>query len=83
MGKTSKKEKRGRPAVVPTAWESLKKFFKDVYREIHPASGRVSWPSWESVQISTVMVIASTIILAVYIMLCDMVLRYLYRMVMG
>ena len=59
------------------------KFLGDVWREVHPRTGRVTWPSFKSVKVSTMVVIFSSIFLGVYIALCDLVCRYLYQFIMG
>ena len=60
--------------------ESLKglwKFFQDVWRECHPQKGRVTWPTLKAIRVSTIVVIISSVILSVYILVCDQVLRSL------
>lgn len=59
------------------------KFLGDVWREVHPRTGRVTWPSFKSVKVSTMVVIFSSVLLGVYIFLCDLVVRKLYAVVMG
>jgi preprotein translocase SecE subunit len=51
------------------------KFLQDVWREIHPKKGRVTWPTMKSIRVSTVVVVASSILLSVYITMCDALLR--------
>ena len=53
------------------------KFLQDVWREIHPQKGRVTWPTMKAVRTSTLVVIASSVILSAYISLCDGALRLL------
>jgi preprotein translocase SecE subunit len=59
------------------------KFLGDVWREVHPRTGRVTWPSFKSVKVSTMVVIVSSILLGVYIALCDVVVRNVYYFIMG
>jgi preprotein translocase SecE subunit len=55
--------------------ENLKTFLVEVWREVRPTKGRVTWPSAASVRVSTVVVILSSIFLAAFIFLCDIILR--------
>jgi len=52
------------------------KFCQDVWREIHPQKGRVTWPTMKQIRVSTIVVIISSIILSAYISFCDGVLRW-------
>jgi len=67
----------------PGALAKTFKFFGDVWREVHPRTGRVTWPSFKSVKVSTAVVIVSSILLGVYIALCDLVVRNVYYYFMG
>ncbi|MBI4858777.1 MAG: preprotein translocase subunit SecE [Candidatus Riflebacteria bacterium] len=51
------------------------KFLQDVWREIHPKKGRVTWPTTKAVKVSTIVVIISSVILGLYITACDWILR--------
>lgn len=53
----------------------FKKFIDEVWREVRPGRGLVTWPSVENVQTSTFVVILSTIMLSGFIALCDWVLN--------
>jgi preprotein translocase SecE subunit len=61
--------------VVTESLKELWKFLQDVWREIHPHKGRVTWPTIKSVKVSTAVVILSSVLLSVYISVCDGVLR--------
>jgi preprotein translocase SecE subunit len=67
----------------PGAFAKTAKFLGDVWREVHPRTGRVTWPSFKSVKVSTLVVIVSSIFLGVYIALCDVVVQRVYSIVMG
>lgn len=67
----------------PGAFDRTKKFLGDVWREVHPKTGRVTWPTFRSVRVSTIVVIFSSILLGVYIMFCDLILRKLYGLILG
>lgn len=56
---------------------SFYKFLQDVWREIHPKKGRVTWPTMKQIRLSTVVVIISSIMLSIYITFCDGILRYI------
>jgi preprotein translocase SecE subunit len=53
----------------------LWKFLLDVWREIHPRKGRVTWPTAKAIRTSTLVVIVSSVLLSLYITLCDGVVR--------
>ena len=58
--------------------ESVRRFWKflgDVWREVHPTRGHVTWPTAKSVRVSTLVVIAGSLLLSIYITLCDGILR--------
>lgn len=54
----------------------LWKFLIDVWREIHPRKGRVTWPTAKAVRVSTLVVIVSSILLSLYITVCDALVRF-------
>lgn len=53
------------------------KFLQDVWREIHPKKGRVTWPTMKQIRLSTLVVIASSIMMSIYITFCDAILRFI------
>lgn len=52
----------------------FRKFLNEVWREVRPGKGLVTWPSAEVVRQSTVVVILSTVLLSGFIAACDFVL---------
>lgn len=64
-------------SVVEQAQE-LVKFLKDVWWEIHPQKGRVTWPTLKSIKVSTIVVVASSVAMGIYISLCDWLLRAIF-----
>lgn len=50
---------------------NLKGFLEEVWREVHPTSGRVVWPDKEKVIQSTWVVIASSSLCGIYLFLID------------
>ena len=52
------------------------KFLQDVWREIHPKKGRVTWPTAKQIRLSTIVVILSSIMMSIYITFCDAILRF-------
>ena len=58
---------------VRTLW----KFLQDVWREIHPKKGRVTWPTAKSIRVSTLVVVVSSIMMSIYITVCDAILRFI------
>jgi preprotein translocase SecE subunit len=55
-------------------FRDLSKFLNEVWREVRPGKGLVTWPSLESVRQSTLVVIVSTVLLSVFIAMCDLAL---------
>ena len=55
----------------------LYRFLNDVWREVHPTKGRVTWPTAKSIKTSTLIVIASSVLMSLYITACDGLLRWL------
>jgi preprotein translocase SecE subunit len=50
-------------------------FLQDVWREVHPTRGRVTWPTAKAVRMSTAIVIAGSVLMSLYITICDGILR--------
>jgi preprotein translocase SecE subunit len=61
----------------------LKKFLNEVWREVRPGKGLVTWPSLESVRQSTFVVILSTVMLSGFIAACDFGLAKLRVWMLG
>lgn len=60
------------------AFRNMWKFLQEVWREVHPRRGKVTWPPFKTIRVSTVVVMISSVILALYIAACDYVLRGLF-----
>jgi preprotein translocase SecE subunit len=58
-----------------TKFKEFFQFLEDVWREVRPDKGRVAWPSMKKIRLSTVLVMFASVIMAVYIFLCDEILR--------
>ena len=54
----------------------LFKFLQDVWREVHPRHGKVTWPTARAVRTSTIVVCVASVLLSLYIALCDAVVRF-------
>jgi preprotein translocase SecE subunit len=55
-------------------FRDLNKFLKEVWREVRPGKGLVTWPSLDGVRQSTILVIISTLLLSGFIAVCDILL---------
>lgn len=55
-------------------FRDFSKFLNEVWREVRPGKGLVTWPSLESVRQSTLVVIVSTLLLSGFIAACDLAL---------
>lgn len=60
-------------------WSSTSQFLHEVWVEVRPKNGRVSWPTWESVKVSTKVVIASSLFLGLFIGLLDMLFAEIFK----
>ena len=49
-------------------------FLEEVWREVRPDKGRVSWPTMKAIRVSTVLVMVCSLLLAGYIFACDTLL---------
>ncbi len=59
------------------------KYFSEVWGEVKPAEGKVSWPSAEDVKGSTLVVIVTVGILAVYLGSIDVLVGYVVSWLLG
>lgn len=59
------------------------KFLNEVWREVRPGKGYVTWPAPESIRSSTAVVIMSTIMLSAFIAMADVLLSRLRFWLMG
>lgn len=64
-------------------WKSTCQFLHEVWVEVRPKNGRVSWPTWESVKVSTKVVIASSLFLGLFIGLLDMLFARIYSAIVN
>ena len=64
---------------IVTYFKSLWQYLHEVWVEVRPNNGRVTWPTWESVRITTRVVIISSIGLGVFIVLCDVLFSYIFQ----
>jgi len=59
------------------------KYFSEVWGEVKPGEGKVSWPSMEEIKGSTWLVVVTVGIVAVYLGVIDMVVGYVVSWMMG
>ena len=64
--------KKSESAIV-SWWKETVQFLREVWIEVRPNKGRVTWPTFASVRISTRVVIVSSVILGLFIGLCDFI----------
>lgn len=84
--KTEKKSEQKAVTVgkkITSFFASTKQFLHEVWVEVRPKNGRVTWPSWESVRLSTRMVIISSIGLGFFIGACDFLFSYIYKAIVN
>ena len=63
-------------------WKDTLQFLREVWIEVRPNNGRVTWPTYESVKISTKVVIVSSIGLGLFIGLMDILLSHIVKAIM-
>lgn len=68
---------------ISTWWNETSRFLKEVWIEVRPKNGRVSWPTYENVKISTKVVVVSSIGLGLFIGLLDIVFGKLLTWIVG
>lgn len=68
---------------ITTWWQDTSKFLKEVWIEVRPTNGRVSWPTFENVKISTKVVIMTSIGVGVFVGLLDVIFGRLLTMLIG
>jgi len=64
-------------------FKDILQFLREVWIEVRPNNGRVTWPTFDSVKISTRVVIISSIGLGLFIGLIDYLFMIIYRSLMG
>jgi len=68
---------------ISTWWNETSRFLKEVWIEVRPKNGRVSWPTYENVKISTKVVVVSSIGLGLFIGLLDVLFGKLMTWIVG
>jgi preprotein translocase SecE subunit len=74
--KISSKSEKKPTGSLSSWWKDTKQFLYEVWVEIRPQTGRVTWPTYENVKNYTKVVIISSILLGFFIGLCDMIFTY-------
>jgi preprotein translocase SecE subunit len=64
-------------------WKDTARYLREVWIEVRPNNGRVSWPTYENVKMSTKVVIVSSIGLGAFIGLLDVIFGKLLTMIIG
>jgi len=59
----------------------LKKYLLEVWAEVNPQKGKVSWPSKNEIVSSTMVVLVSIVLVGAYIGVVDFVIQYLLKKV--
>lgn len=66
------------------AWfKSIGTFLKEVWAEVRPKGGRVTWPTLDMVKAYTRMVIVGSVLFSAFIALLDLGFGQLVRMILG
>ena len=82
LEKASNKSEKSENVVVTWCKDTLQ-FLREVWIEVRPNKGRVTWPTFASVRISTRVVIISSICLGLFIGLCDLIFTYAYSAIIN
>jgi preprotein translocase SecE subunit len=64
-------------------WKDTSKFLNEVWIEVRPKNGRVSWPAFENVKLSTKVVVMSSVGLGVFIGILDVIFGKLLKIIVG
>jgi preprotein translocase SecE subunit len=64
-------------------WKDTARYLREVWIEVRPNNGRVSWPTYENVKMSTKVVIVSSIGLGAFIGLLDVIFGKLLTTIIG
>lgn len=64
-------------------WKDTARYLREVWIEVRPTNGRVSWPTYENVKMSTKVVIVSSIGIGVFIGILDVIFGKLLTMIIG
>lgn len=83
----TKPEEKSQPKSVAkpnkSMWQSFCQYMHEVWVEVRPNNGRVTWPTWESVKVSTKVVIISSIFLGLFIGIFDFIFAQIYTAIIG
>ena len=69
------------PSKLAVWWKETVQYLREVWVEVRLKNGRVSWPTFDSVRITTRVVIISSIGLGLFIGLCDALFQYIYNVI--
>ncbi len=64
-------------------WNDTARFLREVWIEVRPKNGRVSWPTFENVKLSTKVVVVSSVGLGVFIGVLDVIFGKLLKIIVG
>jgi preprotein translocase SecE subunit len=76
-------ENEGHMSKISSWWKDTTRFLREVWIEVRPNNGRVSWPTFENVKLSTKVVIVSSIGLGAFIGLLDVIFGMLLTLIVG
>ena len=79
-GNNSQKQSTS-PSKLAVWWKETVQYLREVWVEVRLKNGRVSWPTFDSVRITTRVVIISSIGLGLFIGLCDALFQYIYNFI--
>lgn len=64
-------------------WKDTTRFLREVWIEVRPNNGRVSWPTFENVKLSTKVVIISSIGVGAFIGILDIIFGKVLKAIVG
>jgi len=68
---------------IRTFWKDMTRYLTEVWIEVRPQKGRVAWPSFDTVKLSTKVVIISSVGLGMFIGGLDIFFGWLLKMIVG
>ena len=64
-------------------WKATSQYLHEVWVEVRPNNGRVTWPTYDSVKVSTKVVIVSSVFLGLFIGLLDVIFSEIYTAIIN
>ncbi len=64
-------------------WKDTSQFLREVWIEVRPKNGRVSWPTFENVKLSTKVVVITSVGVGAFIGILDIIFGKVLKIIVG